>query len=346
VFFGRSADVARLAALLRSPTERLESGVLLVVGPSGCGKSSLVRAGLLPAMAAEPGWWVLAPMLPGHDPVAALARELAAGLCAVGLGVTVAEVRRRLERGGLTDVVDDLLLAAPGPRRTRLLLVIDQFEELLTQTLPAERLGFVQLLEPAVRESLQVLATLRAEFFDQLPLSPELARLKIGNRRFAVQPLLRESLYEAIVEPARLAGISIDTGLVSRLMEDTPSGDALPLLACTLAELAEGTGRGDRLLTSRYEQLGGVQGTLFGLADAALTQAMAAGGVSEGEVLRELLRLVTVDEDGRPSPSRFLEWGSMPTGSLVALEPFVARRILMRDVRIISISHDALVWPS
>jgi ABC-type uncharacterized transport system fused permease/ATPase subunit len=47
VFFGRSGEVEQLAGLLRSPAERAEGAVLLVVGPSGCGKSSLVRAGLL-----------------------------------------------------------------------------------------------------------------------------------------------------------------------------------------------------------------------------------------------------------------------------------------------------------
>ena len=59
VFFGRGDEVARLAALLRSPAERVDASALLVVGPSGCGKSSLVRAGLIPAMAAEPDWWTL-----------------------------------------------------------------------------------------------------------------------------------------------------------------------------------------------------------------------------------------------------------------------------------------------
>ena len=78
VFFGRRGEVEQLAGLLRSPAERAEQAVLLVMGPSGCGKSSLVRAGLLHVMAEEPGWWTLAPMLPGTDPVAALARELTA----------------------------------------------------------------------------------------------------------------------------------------------------------------------------------------------------------------------------------------------------------------------------
>ena len=66
VFFGRGDEVARLAALLRSPAERVEASALLVVGPSGCGKSSLVRAGLIPAMAAEPDWWTVAGVRAGR----------------------------------------------------------------------------------------------------------------------------------------------------------------------------------------------------------------------------------------------------------------------------------------
>jgi len=45
-------------------------------------------------------------------------------------------------------------------------------------------------------------------------------------------------------------------------VSDTDGGEALPLLAYTLAELAEGVERGGRLLLSRYEHLGGVRGTL------------------------------------------------------------------------------------
>ena len=78
VFFGRTREIEQLATLLRSPAERAEGAVLLVVGPSGCGKSSLVRAGLLPVMAGEPGWWTVPAILPGTQPVAALTRELAA----------------------------------------------------------------------------------------------------------------------------------------------------------------------------------------------------------------------------------------------------------------------------
>src|SRR3712207_162015 len=57
VFFGRGREIDQLATLLRSPAERADPAARVIMGPSGCGKSSLVRAGLLPVMAAEPGWW-------------------------------------------------------------------------------------------------------------------------------------------------------------------------------------------------------------------------------------------------------------------------------------------------
>jgi Novel STAND NTPase 1/TIR domain len=236
VFFGRRGEVERLAGLVRSPAERAEQAVLLVVGPSGCGKSSLVRAGLVHVMADEPGWWTLAPMLPGADPVAALARELAAAAQRLGLDWTVAGVRRRLDDDGLTGLADELLLAA---RARRLLVVVDQFEELLTQTPPGHRAHFVRLVRPALGGLVQVVATLRPEFLDQLLVDADLAVLP--THPYVLRLLHREGLRAVIEGPARLAGIGVDEELVARLVADTDTGEALPLLAFTLASSPRGS---------------------------------------------------------------------------------------------------------
>src|SRR5690606_1963963 len=133
VFFGRSEEIGRILELLRSPVERADGGFHLVVGPSGCGKSSLVRAGLAPALAEEPGWWTAPPLVPGTDPVAALARSVATAGRRLDLGWTVADVRARLDDAGLADPAAEVLLATPGGAAERLLVVVDQLEELLTQ---------------------------------------------------------------------------------------------------------------------------------------------------------------------------------------------------------------------
>src|SRR5215471_15424532 len=74
IFFGREQHVDRLLEILQ------REHFLAVIGPSGSGKSSLVRAGMLPALAA--GWlgtgsdWRMVIMRPGDRPL----RRLATGL--------------------------------------------------------------------------------------------------------------------------------------------------------------------------------------------------------------------------------------------------------------------------
>ncbi|HVI19198.1 MAG TPA: hypothetical protein VM712_12505, partial [Gaiellales bacterium] len=187
-------------------------------------------------------------------------RELTATARQLGLDWTVADVRRGLDDGRLAELADELLLAVPGPRRRHLLIVVDQFEELLTQAPRAERARFARALSPALAGPVQVLATLRPEFLDQLLTDAELSALPA--RTHALRPLRPEALRSVIEDPADRAGIGIDADLVHRLVADTGDGDALPLLAYALEQLATGVHRGGRLFTSRYEELGGVQGAL------------------------------------------------------------------------------------
>ncbi|MGH3755720.1 MAG: TIR domain-containing protein, partial [Pseudonocardiaceae bacterium] len=345
VFFGRAGEIKQLAELVRSGTE---GAVLLVAGPSGCGKSSLVRAGLLPVLASEPSWRTLPPILPGADPVAALARELAAAARRIGQDWTVEHVHHQLDTRGLTALADELLVADPdGPQR-RLLVVIDQFEELLTQTPPGQRARFAQLLRPALASPVQVVATLRPEFLNQLLTSAELADLP--TRTYTVRPLHREALRLVIEGPARLAGLDVDEDLVARLVGDTDSGEALPLLAFTLAQLADGVGRGGQLSAARYDQLGGVQGALTRQADAALAAAVTAGGRRREQVIAGLLRLVTVDEQGRPTRWR-VHRDELPGHVVTELDAFVARRLLTTDTDngtvVIGVAHEKFLsaWP-
>ncbi|MGH3995987.1 MAG: hypothetical protein ACRDTJ_00810, partial [Pseudonocardiaceae bacterium] len=325
-----------------------EGTALLVTGPSGCGKSSLVRAGLLPVMAVEPGWRTLPAILPGADPVTALAQELVSAARLISLSWTVQDVERRLDEGGLTPLADELLLAGPDSPRRRLLVVVDQFEELLTQTPPTQRARFAELLRPAVTGPVRVVATLRPEFLDQLLADPVLATLLTGI--FALRPLRREALRLVIEGPAQLVGIGVVAHLVARLVEDTDSGEALPLLAFTLAQLAEGVGRNGQLSTTRYEQLGGVQGALTRQADTALAEALTAGGRSSEEVVTGLLRLVTVDEQGHPTRWR-VRRDELPAPVLTELDAFVARRLLSTDADngavVIGVAHEAFLsaWP-
>ncbi|MGH3900456.1 MAG: TIR domain-containing protein [Pseudonocardiaceae bacterium] len=328
VFFGRRCDTEELAELLRSSVAQAKAAVLLVVGPSGCGKSSLVRAGLLHVMADEPGWLTLPPILPGSAPVAALAQELAAAGQRSGLKWTLSHVHDQLTEHGLARLAGELLLASQGRPGRHLLIVVDQFEELLTQSEPLERARFAELLRPALGGPVQVVATLRPEFLDQLLNDSALAALT--RTIYPLRPLHREVLHTVIQGPAKLAGITIDDELVARLVADTGSGEALPLLAFTLNQLAAGVERGDHLSATRYEQLGTVQSALTRQADAALDQACTTTGRGRKEVIAGLLRLVTVDEQGRPTRWRVCR-DELPDPVARELDVFVTHRLVTTD---------------
>ncbi|HEX4102861.1 MAG TPA: TIR domain-containing protein [Pseudonocardiaceae bacterium] len=348
VFFGRAGETEELAELLRSPAEQAKAAMLLVVGPSGCGKSSLVRAGLLHAMAEEPGWLTMPPILPGADPVAAMARALAAAARQCNLDWTVEHVYRVLDKRGLVGCADELLLAHPdGPLR-RLLLVVDQCEELLTQTGSEDRARFAGLLRPALSGPVQVVATLRPESLAQLLTNSDLAM--VATHTYELRPLHREALREVIKSPAELAGIGVDAELVARLVDDTDSGEALPLLAFTLAQLANGVHRGERLDQHRYVELGGVQGALTRQADAALADAITTSGRRREEVIAGLLRLVTVDEQGRPTRWRVPKV-QLPEPVAREVDVFVTRRLVTIDTDngnvVVGVAHEAFLsgWP-
>src|SRR5215475_7973588 len=231
VFFGRAEETKRLLDALRALDVQARRGMLVVEGPSGCGKSSLVRAGLLPRMTAEPGWLVAPPVEPAGargEPLRCLARSLAAARPAEA--GTFSAVLARLSAGphGLLDVADDLL-AESGCRL--LLLRLDQLEELVVWAEPGERAQFGALLSTAASGPVRLVATLRPDYYGAVLGEGDLAGLPVDT--FALRPLTSAALRTIIEEPATVGGLRIDDGLVDTLVADTGSGQALPLLAFT-----------------------------------------------------------------------------------------------------------------
>ena len=72
-----------------------------------------------------------------------------------------------------------------------------------------------------------------------------------------MHPLGTTALRSVIEGPAKVAGYTIDEDLVDRLVADTGTGEALPLLAFALERLAVGVKRGQELSLQRYLDLGG-----------------------------------------------------------------------------------------
>src|SRR5947209_4437237 len=313
-------------------------GMLAIVGPSGGGKSSLVNAAVVPLLDSDPAWLTVAVRLvPGSDPLPELARALAATANRVGMGWSTSDVRGVLEGGidGLRRVADDLLATGPGTHQ-RLLVSIDQAEELFSWTAPDTRQRLAKLLGAAVGGPVQVVMAMRSEFLDDLRELSALAGVPI--EAYVLASLDREMLREVIEGPAKVARLRLENGLAAQLVADTDSGESLPLLAFTLRQLAEGLPVGGTLALARYENLGGVRGALTQHADTALAKAVQASGLTEPEVLTGLTRLVTVDETGRRARRRIKLTG-LTEPLRVALQVFVDRRLLLSDT-----DDDGQVW--
>jgi WD40 repeat protein len=262
--------------------------------------------------------------------------------------IDVSALRGALESDGLKAAANDLLVAAGVDSECKLLIVIDQLEELLTQSEREDRSRFVATLEPALGGPVQVLATLRPEFRDQWSKDADLSKLPL--RPHEVRTLDAEALRSVIEGPAKVAGLRFDDGLVSRLVADTGSGEALPLLAYSLEQLCEDATRGSQLSYQRYLDSGGVQGALQRQADTAVQDASTSSDAGADEAIAALLNLVTIDEQGRPTKRR-VALDELPTSTVGVLEAFVARRLLSTETEgdrtFVAVAHEAFLmnWP-
>ena len=283
LFFGRDAEIDALST-------RIEAAALTVVlGASGTGKSSLVKAGVLPKLVAR-GYRAMPVIRPGSSPLEAIAQALfVAGQPPVEATSTSIAAR-----------VAALLAAAPDQR---LLLVIDQFEELITLARSsADRERTLALLASLITEhadSLRIVLTIRTDF------EPNFDRSAFGDRwlagRFVVPPMSRENLRDVIEKPAEVRVLYFEpSSLVEKLLDDvvaTPG--ALPLLSFALSEMYRSyvTRRSnDRAITQAdYDALGGVVGALRSRAEAEYAACDAA---HQATMQRVMLRLVTTDGGG------------------------------------------------
>ena len=228
-YAGREKLIAETVARLTAPDDPL--ALLFVTGASGSGKSSFVQAGVLPALekhyAALSVKWAV--FRPSRDPLAALADALWRQLGLPQFDAHSADF-------------GDFLQAHTPPQQVNV-IVIDQFEELFTQSNAQPRDALFALLTqlPPFRSTrTHIIATVRADYLPELFALPTL--YDIAKRGIDLRAMSVDELREAIQQPLRATYPDKDkrfqAELVERLAQDAAEDAAyLPLLQVTLEEI-------------------------------------------------------------------------------------------------------------
>src|SRR6266516_2758606 len=381
-FFGREQCIDTLVQALRevlfaAPSEQPAPRFLAVIGPHRSGKSSVVRAGLLPQLEqgrlpGSLGWIYLKPMTPRPHPLEALTLALSEHFPERSLSSLREELEdirglHRLAALLLACKDTERLESIPGvhqlspaslPRPdTKILLFIDQFEELFTQTpTEEERQHFLELLITAVTEPqgpVIVLLTLRADFYDRPLRSPTLGHMIEAQHR-AILPMTLQELRAVIEKPASQPDVQLrfEDALVGDLLFDAQRlGEPLPLLQFTLKQLVERRD-GVCLTHQAYEEIGGVRGALAAQAESTYLSLPSAEHQRWARAL--FLRLIdvgTVDRDARcgriPLSELILTDARERTVLDMVWKTFTEQRLLTTrttmGIPTLEVSHEALI---
>jgi WD40 repeat protein len=305
-YCGREAQINRLWEELQTLVKPSGSPRLLtVLGPSGCGKSSLVRAGLIPALAQRPllgkSRMRVAVLVPGDHPLEALARVLAKAVTEDPMPATksreFAEELKISSAGGEYDGLRRITALMPEIRDAPLVVLVDQFEEVYTNeprgTTPEERsrrerfiqerTAFIENLLCAAKDSsgnLSVILTLRSDFLGETQRHPGLNQA-VSQRGVIVPAMTTAELARAIAVPAERAKHPFEDVLVDRMVQDMAGREgALPLLQFALTKLWEGLAQeplGGRSPLQIYLDIGGIGGALADRADGIFDGLQDAG---------------------------------------------------------------------
>ena len=353
-FFGRNREIAAMVNKIRTQP------MLAVVGGSGVGKSSLVRAGLVPALKRSGEAWEPVVVRPGRSPMTALAAILQPLLATSN---TIAdEVERQAKLIARLKQEPGYLgatLRAQAVRdNKRILLFIDQFEELYTNVAdPEERLAFTRCLQGAADDPtapVRIVLSIRSDFLDRVAEHPQfLAELNQGL--FFVLPPNRDGLRDALVQPAEMAGYHFEDGAMVEDMLDhlaqTPG--ALPLLQFTAAKLWDARDQTRKLFTTAsYQAIGGIAGALASHADSVLQKMTPQ---QQGLVKGLFLRLVTPERTRAVVSMKELEELHQDQAELkrTVEQLAYARLIVVQSadaggVSTVEIVHESLIhgWPA
>jgi WD40 repeat protein len=251
----------------------------------------------------------------------------------------------------------------PPEPGSRLVLVVDQFEELFTAGYDErERAEFVRELVSASAGPATVVIGVRADFYGRCLAYPALVEA-LQERQMVLPPMTGAELTEAITAPARSVGLRLEPGLVDLLLRDAGGraagaqpaatngvdAGALPLVSHALAAVWGKRHKGV-LTIQAYREAGGIAGGVEASAERAWAHLDAAGQRVGPGLLLSLTRLGdegAQDTRLRADKRRLLAQVGDRAAADTALEVLAGARLVTLDAESVQLAHEAVLhaWP-
>lgn len=337
VLFGRDDEIRDGLEYLRGTASSEKAPrVIRIVGGPGSGKSSLLRAGLLSrlSISQERLFTVIGP-LNGDQSQPWTSWEEA---FRHKLQETQSWATKPLPAGSnLTTYVETLSKAYNRP----VLLVIDQFEELLKDSSGEIEKDFLKMLAESIDKSkppLRLLCTLRSDF-----ISTFANRLNIsGVADISCNPLTIDKLIQVVEGPATVSDITFDEGLSLRMAHDAEASDFLPLLAFTLNKLcSRAMGKIDHHISEEtYRKVNGIRGCIDTLAEEHFR---GLSDETKSGLYVAFLKMIRVSEDGA-YVRRQANWEEIPEATQGDLKKFEEQHLLsyLDRSRTVQVIHEVV----
>lgn len=352
LFVGREAQTVELVDQLLALAASDGMHFLAVVGASGSGKSSLVRAGLVPALRWHKGSadWDIHVLTPTAHPLHSLAETLTSD------SPSLTETAALMDDMAAEPRSLQLFARRRKGGRARLLLVVDQFEELFTLCRSEEeRMAFIRNLLTAAAKpdgTVLVVITLRADFYAQCAEYDDLGRALAANQQY-IGAMSSDDLRCMIEESAVRGRWEYESGLIDLLLHDAGNEPgALPLLSHALYETWQRR-RGRVMTLSGYTSCHGVRGAIAETAETVFNDQFSPE--QQAIARRIFLRLTELGDEGAMADTR-----RRATFAELILKPEDADEIhavlnALADARLITtsedaaeVAHEALIreWPT
>lgn len=292
---------------------------MAVIGPSGSGKSSVVRAGLFPQLP-EPGNWLIDSFRPGYpnnNPFRNLASVLVPLLeTQMNENERLVEIKKQSEKlsKGEIDLSDAIARLLQKHSHKRLLLFVDQFEELYTLCRDTqEQQRFVDALLATVQSApraVTLVLTLRADFYSYVLNYPAFGEALERHTPLSLRAMNREEMLSCIERPAKKMGVKLAEGLTQRILDDVKREPGnLPLLEFALTQLWAKQSRG-QLTHQAYAEIGGVAKALALHAEAVYADLLEVEQKQAQRLFVQLVRPGEGTEDTRrlATPAEVGNW--------------------------------------